>query len=61
MEIKIWSDIRCPFCYIGKRKFEKALDRFSHKGQVKVVWKSFELDPSLETQKDKDVYDYNNL
>ena len=49
MEIKIWSDIRCPFCYIGKRKFEKALDRFSHKDQVKVVWNSFELDPDLTT------------
>ena len=49
MEIKIWSDIRCPFCYIGKRKFEKALDRFSHKGQEKVIWKSFELDPDLAT------------
>jgi predicted DsbA family dithiol-disulfide isomerase len=49
MEIKIWSDIRCPFCYIGKRKFEKALDRFSHKDDVKVIWKSFELDPDLAT------------
>jgi len=49
MEIKIWSDIRCPFCYIGKRKFEKALNQFAHKDQVKLIWKSFELDPKLST------------
>ena len=49
MEIKIWSDIRCPFCYIGKRKFEKALNQFAHKDQVKLIWKSFELDPKLTT------------
>src|SRR6185437_6343944 len=49
MEVKIWSDVRCPFCYIGKRKFEMALEKFSHKNKVKVVWQSFELDPSLKT------------
>ena len=50
MEIKIWSDIRCPFCYIGKRKFEEALKSFKHKDRVTISWKSFELDPSLKTQ-----------
>ncbi|MEO9209889.1 MAG: DsbA family oxidoreductase [Ginsengibacter sp.] len=49
MDINIWSDIRCPFCYIGKRKFEIALEKFPHKDKVKVVWKSFELDPNLKT------------
>ena len=49
MDINIWSDVRCPFCYIGKRKFEKALEKFPHKDKVKVIWKSFELDPALET------------
>ncbi len=49
MEVKIWSDIRCPFCYIGKRKFEKALEKFPHNDKVKVIWQSFELDPDLET------------
>lgn len=49
MEVKIWSDIRCPFCYIGKRKFELALEKFEHKDNVKIEWKSFELDPTLET------------
>ena len=49
MDINIWSDVRCPFCYIGKRKFEMALEKFPHNDQVKVVWKSFELDPGLKT------------
>lgn len=49
MEVKIWSDVRCPFCYIGKRKFEMALEKFPHKEKVKVVWESFELDPNLKT------------
>lgn len=50
MEVKIWSDIRCPFCYIGKHKFEKALEQFEHKDKVKVSWHSFELDPKIKTQ-----------
>ncbi len=50
MKISIWSDIRCPFCYIGKKKFETALERFAHKDNVIVEWKSFELDPDLKTQ-----------
>ena len=58
MKVDIWSDIRCPFCYIGKRKFELALEQFEHKDEVEVVWHSFELDPDLETRKDIDVYDY---
>ncbi len=49
MDINIWSDVRCPFCYIGKRKFEMALEKFPHKDKVNVVWKSFELDPKLQT------------
>jgi len=50
MKIDIWSDIRCPFCYIGKRKFEKALEKFPNKNEIEVQWHSFELDPSLVTQ-----------
>ncbi len=49
MDINIWSDVRCPFCYIGKRKFETALEKFPHKDNLKVIWKSFELDPNLKT------------
>ena len=45
MRIEIWSDIICPWCYIGKRNFETALEAFPHKDQVQIIWRSFELDP----------------
>ena len=48
MKVEIWSDVVCPWCYIGKRRFETALDRFAHRDDVEVVWRSFELDPSAE-------------
>ncbi|WP_417599912.1 DsbA family oxidoreductase [Owenweeksia hongkongensis] len=49
MKVEIWSDVMCPFCYIGKRRFEKALSNFKHKGDIEVVWKSFQLDPTTVT------------
>ena len=58
MEIKIWSDVRCPFCYIGKKKFEAALENFPHKDKVEVVWKSFQLDPTLKTDTNISTLDY---
>lgn len=45
MRIDIWSDIACPWCYIGKRRIESALESFEHRDRVEVVWHSFELDP----------------
>lgn len=48
MKVEIWSDIACPFCHIGKRKFEKALEHFDHSDQVEIEWKSFQLDPHAE-------------
>ena len=45
MKVEIWSDVACPWCYVGKRRFEAALDEFAHRDQVDVVWRSFELDP----------------
>ncbi len=45
MTVEIWTDIVCPWCYIGKRRFEKALAGFEHRDEVKVIWRSFELDP----------------
>ncbi|CAN5626879.1 protein disulfide isomerase FrnE [soil metagenome] len=45
MVVEIWSDVVCPWCYIGKRRFEKALAQFEHANAVDVVWRSFELDP----------------
>ena len=50
MRIEIWSDVICPWCYIGKRRFETALADFAHKEKVQVVWRSFELDPDSPRQ-----------
>lgn len=47
MKIEIWSDILCPFCYIGKRNLETALSQFAKKEQVEIEWKSFQLDPTI--------------
>jgi predicted DsbA family dithiol-disulfide isomerase len=58
MNIDIWSDVRCPFCYIGKRNFEAALEKFPNKNEVKVNWHSFQLDPNLETQPEISTLDY---
>ena len=46
MKVEIWSDVVCPWCYIGKRRFESALAQFAHRDDVEVEWRSFELDPS---------------
>lgn len=46
MKVEIWSDIACPWCYIGRRRFETALNQFEHRDQVEIVWRSFQLDPS---------------
>jgi predicted DsbA family dithiol-disulfide isomerase len=48
MIVEVWSDVMCPFCYIGKKKFETALAQFSHKEAVEVRWKSFQLDPNVK-------------
>ena len=45
MKIEIWSDVICPWCYIGKRRFEKALEQFGQRENINVIWRSFELDP----------------
>ena len=47
VRIEVWSDVVCPWCYIGKRRLETALERFPHRDQVEVVWRSFQLDPSV--------------
>jgi len=43
MRVEIWSDIACPWCYIGRRRFEKALNQFEHRDQVEVIWRSYTL------------------
>ena len=58
MKVEIWSDVMCPFCYIGKRRFEKALQQLPEKDQVSVEWKSFQLNPGLQTDPSKSATDY---
>ena len=53
MIVEIWSDIACPWCYVGKRRFEQALATFEHRDAVTVVWRSFELDPSAPPRHDE--------
>lgn len=48
MKVEIWSDFVCPFCYIGKRRFEHALEKFSHRDQVVVQFRSYQLDPTAQ-------------
>lgn len=52
MQVEIWSDVVCPWCYVGKRNFEAALSEFAHADEVEVVWRAFELDPSAPTRRD---------
>lgn len=58
MTIDIWSDIMCPFCYMGKRKLEAALEETRLKDEVKIQWHSFQLDPTLHAQTGKDLFTY---
>ncbi|WP_186580657.1 DsbA family oxidoreductase [Aquibacillus kalidii] len=57
MKIEVWSDFVCPFCYIGKRRLELALDQFAHKDQVEIEYKSFELDPHAPKYTEKSIYE----
>lgn len=52
LHVDIWSDIACPWCYVGKRRLEQALKEFPHADQVNVVWHAFELDPSAPKERD---------
>jgi len=58
MKVEIWSDVMCPFCYIGKRRFEQALQRFAHAPEITVEWKSFQLDPDMPTKAGKNINQY---
>ncbi|WP_295118990.1 DsbA family oxidoreductase [uncultured Chitinophaga sp.] len=57
MKVEIWSDIMCPFCYIGKRRFEQALEQVGGQEQVEIEWKSFQLDPQLQYTPGQTVHD----
>lgn len=59
MLIEIWSDIACPYCYIGKRRLEEALCRFPHSDKVDIVWHSYELNPDLPLKPiNKSIYEF---
>jgi predicted DsbA family dithiol-disulfide isomerase len=58
MKVEIWSDIMCPFCYIGKRRFETALQQFPGKEDIEIVWKSFQLNPAMKTDPAKNINQY---
>ena len=58
MHVEIWSDIACPWCYVGKRRFEQALAQFEHRDEVRVTWRSFELDPQAPPSRDVDGADH---
>jgi predicted DsbA family dithiol-disulfide isomerase len=58
MLVEIWSDVACPWCWVGKRRFETALAGFGHRDQVEVVWRSFELDPVAPIRVEGDPVDH---
>lgn len=58
IKIDIWSDVVCPFCYLGKHKLESALSEFEPKQDVEIIWHSFQLDPSLVSEPNKNSLDY---
>ena len=58
MLVEIWSDVMCPFCYLGKRRFNDALEQFAHRADVKVQWRSFQLNPTLRSDTPISVNEY---
>ncbi len=53
MKVEIWSDVACPWCYIGKRRIEGALAQFEHQDQVEILWRSYQLDPQAPRTSEK--------
>ncbi|MFC2947877.1 DsbA family oxidoreductase [Virgibacillus sediminis] len=58
MKIEVWSDFVCPFCYMGKRRLENALENFTHKNDVILQYKSYELNPAAETMPVQNIHEY---
>jgi protein disulfide-isomerase len=58
LKVQIWSDVMCPYCYIGKRRIEHALANFEHKENVEIEWKSFQLDSNFKASKDDNIIDH---
>lgn len=55
LRVDVWSDIACPWCHVGKRHLEQALERFPHRDEVDVLWRAFELDPSAPRELDERI------
>ncbi|MES2651202.1 MAG: DsbA family oxidoreductase [Bacteroidota bacterium] len=58
MKIEIWSDVMCPFCYIGKRHLEKAMETLSFNNAIEIEWKSYQLNPEYHNTTNESLYDY---
>ena len=58
MKVEIWSDVMCPFCYIGKRRFENALNQLPFNNEIEIEWKAFQLDPSIKKEPGKKIHEY---
>lgn len=58
MKVEIWSDVMCPFCYIGKRHFEEAIEKLPFKNEILVDWKSYQLNPEYHNTNNETIYDY---
>ena len=59
MKVEVWSDIMCPFCYIGKRNYEAGLKQFAESSNIEIIWKSFQLDPTIPQEAvEENVYQY---
>ena len=57
MKIEVWSDFVCPFCYIGKRRLEKALELFDYRDEIEIVYRSFELDPGAPKDTESSIHE----
>ncbi len=58
MIVEIWSDVMCPYCYLGKKQFEIALNQFEGKDDVFITWRSFELNPDIVYDENNDLFSY---
>ena len=56
LKVEIWSDVVCPWCYIGKRRFEESLAQFEHSRNIDIEWKSFQLDPETKSEPGKSIH-----
>lgn len=58
MKVEIWTDIMCPFCYLGKKQFEKAVSQFSNSKDVSIEFRSFELNPEMSQSEERSLVEY---